>query len=80
MPFYNCPWDVERIGRMGDGGKWVCGMSRYENYYPKDPGCIIYSLGVRDESSFGVAEPYQLCDLGLLSRAGAAQSGRVADG
>ncbi|GJC94715.1 hypothetical protein ColKHC_03541 [Colletotrichum higginsianum] len=48
---YNCPWDVERIGRMGDGGKWVCGMSRYENY-PKDRECIIYSFGVRDESSF----------------------------
>ncbi|OHW90933.1 hypothetical protein CSPAE12_10474 [Colletotrichum incanum] len=48
---YNCPWDVERIGRMGDGGKWVCGMSRYENY-PKDRECVIYSFGVRDESSF----------------------------
>ncbi|KAK1974134.1 methyltransferase domain-containing protein [Colletotrichum cereale] len=48
---YNCPWDLERIGRMGDGGKWVCGMSRYEKY-PKDRECIIYSFGVRDESSF----------------------------
>ncbi|KAK1593753.1 methyltransferase domain-containing protein [Colletotrichum navitas] len=48
---YNCPWDVERIGRMGDGGKWVCGMSRYVNY-PKNRECIIYSFGVRDESSF----------------------------
>ncbi|KAK1976464.1 methyltransferase domain-containing protein [Colletotrichum cereale] len=48
---YNCPWDVERIGRMGDGGKWVCGMSRYEDY-PKDRECVIYSFGVRDESSF----------------------------
>lgn len=37
---------------MGDGGKWVCGMSRYENY-PKNRECIIYSFGVRDESSFG---------------------------
>ncbi|KAK2040417.1 hypothetical protein LZ31DRAFT_604177 [Colletotrichum somersetense] len=48
---YNCPWDVERIGRMGDGGKWVCGMSRYVDY-PKDRECVIYSFGVRDESSF----------------------------
>ncbi|RDL37755.1 Uncharacterized protein BP5553_05188 [Venustampulla echinocandica] len=46
---YNCPWEVERIGRMGDGGKWVCGMSRYEkNTRP----CIIYSFGVQNESSF----------------------------
>jgi len=46
---YNCPFEVERIGRMGDGGKWVCGMSKYEkNTRP----CIIYSFGVQNESSF----------------------------
>jgi len=46
---YNCPFDVERIGRMGDGGKWVCGMSKYEkNTKP----CIIYSFGIQNESSF----------------------------
>ncbi|CZS90272.1 uncharacterized protein RCO7_08609 [Rhynchosporium graminicola] len=46
---YNCPHEVERIGRMGDGGKWVCGMSKYEkNTRP----CIIYSFGVQNESSF----------------------------
>merc|ERR1712098_732107 len=34
---------------MGDGGKWVCGMSRYEkNSRP----CILYSFGVQNESSF----------------------------
>ncbi|EHK97844.1 hypothetical protein M7I_6341 [Glarea lozoyensis 74030] len=46
---YNCPWEVERIGRMGDGGKWVCGMSRYEKN--KKP-CIIYSFGVQNESTW----------------------------
>jgi len=46
---YNCPFEVERIGRMGDGGKWVCGMSRYEK--SKTP-CIIYSFGVQNESSY----------------------------
>jgi len=46
---YNCPFEVERIGRMGDGGKWVCGMSKYEkNTRP----CILYSFGVQNESSF----------------------------
>jgi len=46
---YNCPYEVERIGRMGDGGKWVCGMSRYEkNTKP----CIVYSFGIQNESSF----------------------------
>lgn len=46
---YNCPFEVERIGRMGDGGKWVCGMSRYEK--SKTP-LIVYSFGVQNESSF----------------------------
>jgi hypothetical protein len=48
---YSCPHEVDRVGRLGDGGKWVCGMSKYVNY-PKDRQCVIYSFGVRDESSF----------------------------
>ena len=36
---------------MGDGGKWVCGMSRYEESSRKQ-SCIIYSFGVQEESSF----------------------------
>ncbi|KAH0443023.1 hypothetical protein CKAH01_14797 [Colletotrichum kahawae] len=48
---WSCPHEVERVGRMGDGGKWVCGMSQYVNY-PKNKQCVIYSFGVRDESSF----------------------------
>ncbi|EQB44357.1 hypothetical protein GCG54_00013726 [Colletotrichum gloeosporioides] len=48
---WSCPHEVERIGRMGDGGKWVCGMSHYVNF-PKDKQCVVYSFGVRDESSF----------------------------
>ncbi|KAH6666734.1 methyltransferase domain-containing protein [Halenospora varia] len=46
---YNCPWEVERIGALGDRGKWVCGMSRYEKN--KKP-CVMYSFGVQRESSF----------------------------
>jgi hypothetical protein len=42
---------MERIGRMGDGGKWVCGMSKFVASSKVKP-CIIYSFGVRDESSF----------------------------
>ena len=49
---YSCPYEMERIGRMGDGGKWVCGMSLYENI-PVEKPCVIYSFGVQTESSFG---------------------------
>jgi Methyltransferase domain len=49
---YSCPYEMERIGRMGDGGKWVCGMSLYEAI-PAEKPCIIYSFGVQFESSFG---------------------------
>ncbi|EFQ31903.1 uncharacterized protein GLRG_07047 [Colletotrichum graminicola M1.001] len=48
---FSCPHEMERVGRLGDGGKWVCGMSRYVNF-PRNRECIIYSFGVRDESSF----------------------------
>lgn len=43
---------MERIGRLGDGGKWVCGMSLYEAI-PKERPCIIYSFGVQFESTYG---------------------------
>ena len=49
---YSCPYEVERIGTMGDGGKWVCGMSLYEDI-PAEKPCIMYSFGVQTESSFG---------------------------
>ncbi|KAJ9151820.1 hypothetical protein NKR23_g2752 [Pleurostoma richardsiae] len=48
---FGCPHEIERVGRMGDGGKWVCGMSRYETL-PKERPCIVYSFGVWEESSF----------------------------
>jgi hypothetical protein len=32
---------MQRIGTLGDGGKWVCGLERLED--KKD--CIIYSVG-----------------------------------
>ncbi|EAS30771.1 uncharacterized protein CIMG_06250 [Coccidioides immitis RS] len=49
-PAFNCPYELERVGREGDGGKWVCGMSRYEAN--KNRPCIVYSFGVNDDSAF----------------------------
>lgn len=58
-PSYFCPHDLERVGTLGDGGKVVCGMSRYEKVSPgpsadenSAPTLIVYSFGVNDDSSF----------------------------
>lgn len=59
---YSCPHDIQRVGRLGDGGKWVCGMSLYEarpapatsriQSAKADKETVIYSFGVNDESTF----------------------------
>jgi hypothetical protein len=45
---FNCPHEVRRIGILGDGGKWVCGLSRVT----EKPDCVVYSVGINYESSF----------------------------
>lgn len=57
-PSFNCPYSVQRVGFIGDGGKWVCGLELYEQDENVKSGgggnkpCIIYSFGVANESSF----------------------------
>lgn len=46
-PYWPCA-DRERVGRHGDGGKWVCGMRTLQSL----DGCVVYSYGVRDDVSF----------------------------
>lgn len=58
---WSCPYEMERIGRMGDGGKWVCGMSIYEKL-PATRPCVIYSFGVQTESSYGKSAPLVLLE------------------
>ncbi|PSN75112.1 hypothetical protein BS50DRAFT_512604 [Corynespora cassiicola Philippines] len=38
-PTWTCPHDIQRVGRLGDGGKWVCGMSLYESI-PASPSAV----------------------------------------
>jgi hypothetical protein len=47
-PDYNCPSLKERIGRIGDGGKWVCGMRRFS----EGRQCLVYSLGSAGDTTF----------------------------
>jgi Methyltransferase domain len=47
-PDYNCPYGKSRLGRVGDGGKWLCGVERFLS----KPGCVVYSLGSNAETSF----------------------------
>jgi len=51
IPTYRCPHRLERVGVIGDGGKWVCGIQRIA----KQKKCVIYSFGVNGESSFEAA-------------------------
>jgi len=47
-PTFDCPHELERVGSLGDGGKWICGMSRIED----KPSCIIYVFGLDWASSW----------------------------
>lgn len=47
-PSFNCPFEFERIGCAGDGGKWTCGLSRLA----EQKEVVVYSFGINGESSF----------------------------
>ncbi|KAJ8106331.1 hypothetical protein OPT61_g9608 [Boeremia exigua] len=49
-PSYNCPWELERVGSLGDGGKWVCGVSKYAGRNRNST--VVYSFGIEQETSF----------------------------
>ena len=40
-PIFNCPHEMDRLGALGDGGKWLCGISRIQD----KPDCVVYSFG-----------------------------------
>ncbi|KAI0270467.1 methyltransferase domain-containing protein [Gloeopeniophorella convolvens] len=47
-PAFPCPHELERVGALGDGGKWVCGLSRLQ----EKPDCVVYSVGPPADATF----------------------------
>ncbi|KAJ7653048.1 methyltransferase domain-containing protein [Mycena rosella] len=47
-PAYQCPHRVTRLGTLGDGGKYICGMKRVA----AKKSCVVYSFGINGDSSF----------------------------
>lgn len=61
-PTFFCPFDLERVGKLGDGGKWVCGMSHLEaqsrgpsSDANPETTVVVYSFSVERDSSFEAA-------------------------
>ena len=61
-PVFQCPHEIERLGAMGDGGKWTCGVS---SRLSQKKDCVIYSFGVNQDSSFeeDVLETTKHCEI-----------------
>ncbi len=45
---YRCPAVMEKLGKLSDGGKWVCGVDSFL----QRPGCVVYSFGSDGDTSF----------------------------
>ncbi|KAI0697281.1 methyltransferase domain-containing protein [Cytidiella melzeri] len=62
IPSFRCPHRVERIGTLGDGGKWICGVEKYARQHAP---CVVYSFGLNGESSFEAAllKAAPLCEI-----------------
>jgi hypothetical protein len=54
-PQVACP-DITRLGKTGDGGKWICGTNWLKRFVDKEQRmprkCLIYSFGVSTHISF----------------------------
>eukprot|EP00438_Fugacium_kawagutii_P036326 Skav220738 [mRNA] locus=scaffold2753:317537:318337:- [translate_table: standard] len=53
-PSFKCDF-ARRIGRFGDGGKWVCDPHQLTLKASSGQGCLVYSIGSSGESSFETA-------------------------
>ena len=55
-PEFICPFE-RRIGRLGDGGKWICDPHRItmQSQTSDKPDCLVYSIGSNGDASFEAA-------------------------
>lgn len=51
-PNFNSPYPIERVGKMGEGGKFVAGLDRIA----REKDCVMYSFGVERDSSAELGE------------------------
>ena len=60
---WTCPHDIQRVGRLGDGGKWVCGMSVYESLPAQK--AIRENVEVREEAAKAQDEGLVIYSFGI---------------
>ena len=63
-PNFNCV-SKERVGKIGDGGKWLCGV---RTVLPQKNPCVVYSIGSKGEVSFevGIQEKLPHCKIHIF--------------
>eukprot|EP00588_Corethron_pennatum_P007275 CAMPEP_0194283770 /NCGR_PEP_ID=MMETSP0169-20130528/26101_1 /TAXON_ID=218684 /ORGANISM="Corethron pennatum, Strain L29A3" /LENGTH=226 /DNA_ID=CAMNT_0039029439 /DNA_START=399 /DNA_END=1076 /DNA_ORIENTATION=- len=50
-PEFTCPHEI-RLGKLGDGGKWICDPHRIGERVANDNECIVYSVGSNGNFEF----------------------------
>jgi hypothetical protein len=53
-PDFVCPRE-RRIGKLGDGGKWICDPDRLLSRKERGNNCLVYSVGSNGDASFEAA-------------------------
>ena len=63
-PNFNCI-SRERVGKIGDGGKWLCGV---RTVLKKKSSCVVYSVGSKGEVSFEIGIEHKLpnCEIHIF--------------
>ena len=60
-PEFLCAYE-RRIGRDGDGGKWICDPHRIAQKAASDQGCLVYSVGSNNDFSFEMSVHDQISE------------------